>query len=94
MYYIADYSRVEKLSVNRYAARLYKSSKVCQYWRIRTGSVDRDTSQTVSLNLALALAAGGASVDYELAWGQPHSGWYDRDEFISWITSLPGCGGR
>ena len=56
--------------------------------------MDRDTSQTVTMNLALALTAGGASVDYELTWGQPHSGWYDRDELIGWILSLPGCGGK
>ena len=92
MYFIADYSRVKGLNVNKYAAGLYGSSRPCKYWRIRTGSVDRDTSQTVTMNLALALAAGGASVDYELAWGQPHSGWYDRDELIGWILSLPGCG--
>jgi len=62
--------------------------------RICTGSVDRDTSQPVTLNLALALNAQVAAVNYAMARNQTHSGWYDKDEFAKLVLFLPGCGGK
>lgn len=90
MYYIADYSGVASngLSVNKYADDMLGSGTVAQNWHIRVGSWDRDTTTTVSLNLSLALASYGADVDYSVYWDQPHCGWYDNTDLISWIEGI------
>ena len=60
MYYLSDY----------YDG--YQSSNVAQYWRIRTGINQGDTSLTTEINLALALENYGAEVDFATVWGQGH----------------------
>ena len=61
---------------------------MAENWRIRVGSTDRDTAQTVSLNLSLALKAQGKNVDYAIAWEQPHTGSYDNTDMFAWFESL------
>nr|PPQ56462.1 hypothetical protein C5F59_07160 [Streptomyces sp. QL37] len=57
-------------------------------WYVRTGTRDRDTSFTVSINLDRALEADKQveDVDYQLAWNQPHAGNYDVPEAMAWIA--------
>lgn len=62
-----------------------ENSSVAQYWYIRHGSRDRDTSFPVPINLALKLENAGKSVDFLLAWNRPHSGDYALDEMFKWI---------
>ncbi|BEV15499.1 carboxylesterase family protein [Herbaspirillum sp. DW155] len=54
-------------------------------WRIRQGTLDRDTSLAVPALLAAAARQRGAAVDLEFAWGRPHSGDYDLDALFAWI---------
>ncbi len=62
---------------------------VAQYWRIRHGAKDRDTSLAIPIILALKLRQAGKQVDLALPWGVPHSGDYDLDELFAWVDSLP-----
>ena len=61
------------------------NSSVAQYWYIRHGARDRDTSFPVPINLALKLKNTGKNVDFLLAWNRPHSGDYALDEMFKWI---------
>jgi hypothetical protein len=62
-------------------------STVARHWRIRHGSLDRDTSLAVPALLAAAARQRGAAVDLALPWGRPHSGDYDLDELFSWLEA-------
>ncbi|MGN0801014.1 MAG: subtype A tannase [Candidatus Faecivicinus sp.] len=78
MYYIEDYYEG------------YQSSNVAPYWRIRTGINQGDTALTTEMNLALALQAYGADVDFETVWAQAHveaerTG-SSTDNFIAWVS--------
>lgn len=64
-------------------------SAVAPFWRIRHGTVDRDTSLAVPTLLAAAARQRGAAVDLALPWGRPHSGDYDLDELFAWIMVQP-----
>ena len=59
-----------------------------QYWRVRAGTSDRDTSHAISAILAIKLRMAGKQVDYEIPWGVPHSGDYDLDELFQWMDSI------
>ena len=59
-----------------------------QYWRIRHGAADRDTSFAMSAMLALRLWEAGCDVDYKLPWGIPHAGNYDLKELFAWIDRV------
>ncbi|KAE9534229.1 hypothetical protein A1D25_06855 [Ursidibacter arcticus] len=59
-----------------------------QYYRIRVGENDRDTSLAISALLALKLQNEGKQVDYAMPWGIPHSGDYDLDELFDWIKKI------
>ncbi|BEU98704.1 alpha/beta hydrolase (plasmid) [Acidovorax sp. DW039] len=63
------------------------SSKVSSHWRIRHGSVDRDTSLAVPTLLAAAARQRGAAVDLALPWGRPHSGDYELDSLFNWAEA-------
>ncbi len=59
-----------------------------QYWRIRQGTKDRDTSLAVPVILATTLENRGYDVDFALPWDKPHGGDYDLDELFAWINSI------
>lgn len=58
------------------------------HWRIRHGTIDRDTSLAVPAILALTLEARGIDVDFALTWERGHSGDYDLPELFSWIDAI------
>ncbi|WAC74042.1 alpha/beta hydrolase fold domain-containing protein [Roseateles sp. SL47] len=62
-------------------------AKVSSHWRIRHGSVDRDTSLAVPTLLAAAARQRGAAVDLALPWGRPHSGDYDLEALFDWAEA-------
>lgn len=64
------------------------ASQVCNHWRIRFGTLDRDTSMAVPVILANILKKSGGNVDYFMPWELPHSGDYDMDELFAWIRSI------
>ncbi len=59
-----------------------------QYWRIRHGMNDRDTSLAIPALLALKLQDSGCTVDFKAVSGQGHGGDYDLDELFDWIDSI------
>jgi hypothetical protein len=59
-----------------------------EYYRIRVGASDADTSLSISMTLACKLAEAGKNVDYELVWDQPHSEADYAGEVIAWIKSI------
>lgn len=65
-----------------------KGTTTAPFWRIRHGSIDRDTSVAVSAILATKLTNSGYSVDYALPWNRPHSGDYDLDELFAWVRKI------
>lgn len=74
------------------ANEAYGTANVAEHWRIRSGIEQSDTPITSELNLALALQAYGADVDFETVWGLGHtqaerSGDPDGN-FIAWVQSL------
>ncbi len=70
----------------------YGKSTVAPNWRIRTGLTQGDAASTVEINLALALAATNATVDFETVWGQGHT-MAERtgdgaSNFIAWVKEV------
>lgn len=63
-------------------------SEIAQYWYIRHGAKDRDTSFLVPINLATKLENAGFDVDFALPWNRPHSGDYNLDDLFRWIKSV------
>ena len=59
-----------------------------RHYRIRHGSVDRDTSLAVSAMLTAKLRMSGVNANLEYPWGVPHSGDYDLPELFAWIDSI------
>ncbi len=59
-----------------------------KHWRIRHGTIDRDTSLAIPLILATKLKNCGYDVDVALPWNTPHSGDYDLNELFNWIDGL------
>lgn len=82
---IADQSTINKLNPLHYIKNA--KTNIAQYWRIRHGTKDKDTSLAVPTLLALTLTNYKSDVDYELAWDKPHSGDYDIDELFNWAES-------
>lgn len=68
----------------------YQKSTVADYWRIRTGIAQSDTSLTTEVNLALALKNYGADVDFATIWGEGHtmaeSTGDSTTNFIEWVN--------
>jgi len=65
-------------------------STVAAHWRIRHGTMDRDTSLAVPTLLAAAARQRGSTVDLALPWGRPHSGDYDLSELFAWALNPLG----
>ena len=68
----------------------YQKSTVADYWRIRTGIAQSDTSLTTEVSLALALKNYGADVDFATIWGEGHtmaeSTGDSTTNFIEWVN--------
>lgn len=81
----AEAAVVQQMNAMHYARST--SSRVASHWRIRQGTLDRDTSLAIPVLLASELSNRGLDVDIALPWDQPHSGDYDLDELFGWIES-------
>ena len=68
----------------------YQKSTVADYWRIRTGIAQSDTSLTTEVNLALALKNYGVDVDFATIWGEGHTMAESTGDsvtnFIEWVN--------
>ena len=82
MYYLVSY----------YAG--YQTSTPAKYWRINTGINQGDTSNTVEMNLALALQnyKGINDVQFTTVWGLGHTmaerTGNSTTNFIAWVTNI------
>lgn len=65
-----------------------KGATTSEHWRIRHGSIDRDTSLAIPVILATTLENKGYNVDFELPWNVGHSGDYDLNELFTWIERI------
>lgn len=63
-------------------------STTANYWRIRHGAIDRDTSLAIPVILATKLKNSKLNVDFALPWGISHAGDYDLDELFDWIENI------
>lgn len=94
--YSANYSTVEgsladELSIKMMNPMNYieaKATTISQHWRIRHGSIDRDTSLAVPIMLATKLENNGYDVDFAIPWNIGHSGNYDLEELFQWINEI------
>lgn len=69
----------------------YIGEKGCtsaKHWRIRHGSVDRDTSLAIPALLALKAQQAGYDVDFASPWGRGHDGDYDLTDLFDWADKL------
>ncbi|MBQ7944063.1 MAG: alpha/beta hydrolase [Lachnospiraceae bacterium] len=64
------------------------SATKAQYFRIRHGAIDRDTSLAIPVILATKLKNQGIDADFALPWGVPHAGDYDLDELFEWVDKV------
>ena len=69
----------------------FGKSKVAEYWRIRAGIEQMNTSVTTEINLALERYDGVKSVDFEDVWAQGHTEaertGYSAENFSKWVKS-------
>ena len=65
-----------------------ETSTAAEHYRIRVGAQDPDTAFTISMTLALMLAAQGADADYALVWDRPHCEADYPDEVCDWIDRI------
>lgn len=82
---IADPAIVKLMNPMNYIGN--KTSTSSQHWRIRHGTIDKDTSLAIPVILATRLSNAGYDVDLALPWNRPHSGDYDLDELFTWISN-------
>lgn len=83
---LAEAQTVKMMNAMNYIST--PGTKTAQYWRIRAGTADRDTSHAISAVLATKLMNTGHDVDYWLPWNVPHSGDYDLPELFNWMDSV------
>lgn len=65
-----------------------EKSRTAEYFRIRVGAGDADTSFSVAMTLALKLGSAGLPVDYAMVWDQPHSEADYPGEILQWIDKI------
>lgn len=83
---IADAKRADPAIVKLMNAMNFNSPT--QYYRIRYGENDRDTSLAIAALLALKLENSGKQVDFAVPWGRGHSGDYDLDALFAWMKNI------
>lgn len=59
-----------------------------EYWRIRYGEADNNTSMAIPLLLATKLSNEGYAVDFSMPWNLGHRGDYDLKELFAWIDRI------
>lgn len=78
----------EMLAQRRYLVNPMNFDGGAAHFRIRVGACDADTAFTISMALALKLAAAGKSVDYALVWDRPHCQADYPGEVCDWIERI------
>ena len=83
---MADTQAIKMMNPMNYIG--VKDARNAQHWRIRHGTIDRDTSLAIPVILATKLQQSGKQVDLALPWNRPHSGDYDLDELFAWVEGI------
>jgi len=83
---LADSNIVKMMNPMNYIGT--KGATTSEHWRIRHGSIDRDTSLAIPVILATKLENSGYNVDFELPWNVGHSGDYDLEELFDWMDQI------
>lgn len=83
---IAEASVVKMMNPMSYVTA--EGTTTARHWRIRHGTVDRDTSLAFPVMLATKLQNSGYEVDFALPWGQGHGGDYDLNELFAWMDRI------
>lgn len=65
-----------------------ENGKNAEYFRIRTGAMDADTSYMISMNLGLKLAEEGADVDFAYVWNCGHTNADYKGELIDYVKKI------
>lgn len=81
----ADSKTIQMLNPMEYI--IPRTGRFAPHWRIRYGSIDKNTSLAIPVILATALRNRGVDVNFEVPWGVDHSGDYDLEELFDWIDS-------
>ena len=82
----ADALQVKMMNPIPYIGQL--NTTTSKHWRIRHGTMDKDTGLAIPVILATYLQNKGYDVNLELPWDRPHSGDYDLDELFTWIDGI------
>lgn len=85
---MADPAIVAMMDPYKYMTATTKERHVPQYWRIRHGTKDRDTSLAIPVILGQLAQANGFNVDLALPWDQGHGGNYDVNELFTWVDQI------
>ena len=83
---LADDQQIKMMNPMNYTAD--EKAKKAEHFRIRHGSVDRDTSLAVSAMLTAKLTEAGIDTELFYPWGMPHAGDYDLEELFAWIDRI------
>ncbi len=83
---VADAQQIRLMNAMNYAGD--EQAQTAPHFRIRHGSVDRDTSLAISAMLTVKLRNSGIDADLAYPWGLPHSGDYDLDLLFGWIDQI------
>jgi hypothetical protein len=83
---LADPAEVRLMNAMRYIGA--PGAVTAKYWRIRHGTLDRDTSLAIPVILATRLGNAGHVVDFALPWGVGHAGDYDLDALLDWMARI------
>ena len=84
--YMADGQIIKMMNPVRYIGE--PKVQVASNWRIRHGSLDRDTVLAIPAILAVKLKNNDKSVDFKVAWGYGHDGDYDLPELFAWADRV------
>ena len=84
--YMADGLIIKMMNPMRYIGN--PEVQTAPHWRIRHGSLDRDTALAIPAILAVKLKNNGKSVDFKVPWGYGHDGDYDLPELFAWTDRI------
>ena len=82
----ADAKLVKMMNAMRYIGT--DQVQTAHNWRIRHGTIDRDTASVIPIILATALQNKGYAVDFAMPWDVPHRGDYDLPELFAWMQRV------
>jgi hypothetical protein len=84
--YMANWLVIKMMNPMRYIGN--PEVQTAPNWRIRHGSLDRDTALAIPAMLAIKLKNNDKAVDFKVAWGYGHGGDYDLPELFAWADRI------